>query len=1505
MNKKKIMALLVTSLLVTNLGTNMAMADINDKEYKSQYVQMYQSEPIAEKLISKSEIIATATSAQSGQEAEKVIDGSTTTLWHTPWDGLNISENPQSVTLNLGKVRNVTSIHITPRQSGNNGKIKDYKIYAGDVIIAEGTWKSDSDTKYIILNEPVATDSIRVEAISTIGDTNNKYASIAEIDIYEATEAPLKLVSSENLQINNGVGGDLTDRLENVLRIGEGTAIIRFQATNSGLQSLFSISNNNKANEHFHVYINSGQVGYELRKQSGNVSTGVVNKTLNKGINTIAFKAEKNSGYSIYLNGEKVLENTVATANFLESLDDANTLKLGTTDRSTGSNEYNFTGKIDFFEFYDQPLADRYLKEITGQTSTEELPLPEGAIKTDPIDVFTPGELGSNNFRIPSLFTTKEGTVIAGIDVRVGGGNDSPNNIDIGIKRSTDNGQTWDSGQIVLNYPDSASGIDSSLVQDEETGEIFMLVDAFPQGGGAFQAKRGSGFSDIEVNGETVRAMNLTHTDGSKYYAIPGEIGSEFGLVVDSEGNSTNYKVDAENNLYKDDVKIGNTFAASCELKAYLTSYLALISSKDDGVTWSKPKLISGQFKKEWMSFLGTGPGRGYQIKNGEKAGRLIFPVYSLNRNQKQSSAVIYSDDHGITWKLGESVNDNRIVNGVTIQGETFTGASGEEMTEAQVVEMPNGELKMFMRNPSKANPAVATSKDGGETWENIIEYENDLREPYCQLSVINYEGEIDGKPALIFANPNSSSRAEGTVQIGLINNIGTEENPVWDFEWKYKQLVKPGYYAYSCLSQLDNGNIGLFYEGTANQEMSFIQMNIDYLKADLLADAPTAEIKSITSLDIIESYNPGDVLNLKVTFDQTVSLIGERSLTFIINGKEISGEVSRISGNEYKVTVILPEDIEEGSHKIAVKDNSRLEIINTIGKVMDLSNNIETESVIIVEEEALEEEIKFSLNSVESVKSGKSLDIKLALSDISETEDIFAIDANLNYDATKFELGEESIKAINSEKTYVSYREIEPGNIRVIISSLGSPIVSGEEIININLKAKELLGLSEIKIEGSCADGDGVYKNILGSSISINVEENIVIDTSKLEILISQGELLEEKEYTSESWSKFIETFEMAKSVISKTDASQEEIDLATELLEEAIAGLKRSEQASIFTKHLEIAIEMAEDITEEDMINVVPAVKKEFSEALIEAKDILVQLEVGNDISQELVNSSFERLSKAIHMLEHKGNKTDLLNLVKEINELNARDFTKESWNVLQDVLNSNEVQSVINDENALEADIENVYNSLYDAFSKLEAVSEAVNKDMLNNLIVTVEGLVEDEYILSTWQNLQDVLEVAQKVSTNENASQEEVDGAYKNLLKGYLQLRLKPNKDKLEDLINKAEQLDSSKYTKASWKVVDDAIKAAKAVFENEEATKEQIKEAEKEVETAISNLKDKENSIIGNSSNNNVASNSSTNNSSVGNTNLPKTGGAPAVSVGLFGAIVAFFGGILTKKNKIN
>ena len=1520
MNKKKIIALLLTSLLISSFGTNIVMAETNITSQEE-----YQSEAISEKLVPKAEIKATSTSAQTNEGADKAIDGNTSTLWHTPWGGVNIAENPESITLNLGKVRNVSSIYVTPRQTGTNGIIKNYKIYAGTTVIAEGTWSTDTTTKAVVLNEPVSTDNIKIEAISTLGDASNKYAAIAEIDIYEANEKPLKLASAENLQITSGVGGDLASNLENVLNKEEGTAIIRFQSNNSGIQSLFSISNNTKSNEHFHVYMNGGQVGYELRKQSGNVSTGSISNGLNNGINTIAFKAEKNKGYTMYLNGEKVLNNSLATANFLASLEGANSFKLGATDRPSGSNQYNFTGKVDFFEFYNQPLTDRYLQEITGETAAKVLPLPDGAIKTDPVNVFTPGELGSNNFRIPSLITTNAGTLIAGIDVRVGGGGDSPNNIDSAVKRSVDNGKTWGEGQILLNYPDRASGIDTALVQDDSTDEIFMLVTAFPNGGGFSQAQRGTGYKDILVNGNTVRAMELTHTNGSKYYLLPFEGDSEISKVVDASGNITPYTVDIENNLFKDNVQIGNTFAASSELKAFLTAYLALISSKDDGVTWSKPKIISGQFKEEWMSFLGTGPGSGYQIKNGDKAGRLIFPVYSLNRNQKQSSAVIYSDDHGQTWELSESVNEDRVVNDVTIKAETFTGAAREEMTEAQVVEMPNGELKMFMRNPSTANPAVATSKDGGETWENIIEYETDLREPYCQLSVINYDGLIDGKPAIIFANPDSNTRSNGTVQIGLINNVGTEENPIWDFEWKYKQLVKPGYYAYSSLTQLDNGNIGLFYEGTGSLEMSYMEMNIDYLKADLLADAPNPKVNSITTIDSVESYNPGDTVNLNISFDQTVSLIGDRNLTLLINDKEVPVKISKINGNEYKLTGVLPEDIEEGSYKIAVKSKSGLEVINSTGKLLDLSSNIQTESTIEIKNNVVEE-IKFNLNGAESINLGENLDVKLSLSDISESVQVAAIQAKLTYDPTKFQLEEGSITDIDETKTLTLYDEVTPGNVEIVIATKGVPVASESEIVNIRLKAKNAAETTNIAISGTYSDGSENIKTAIEKSISVSIKEKLVVDKSKLEIVIAQGELLEEKSYTKESWEKFVEVFEAAKLVNNNINATQSEINAMVDSLEKAITSLERVQEVKVYTEALEIAIEMADSITEEELKDVVPVVKKEFSEALIEAKGIMEQIAAGNNVTQEIVNNSFERLAKAMQMLEFKGNKTNLLALVEQIKGLDSKHYTIESWNELQKVLNSTDVQDVIKDENALQADITKAYNLINEAFSKLEV--QVVNKDLLNNLIDTIEGLSESKYTASTWEVLQGVFIISNEVSANKDATQEEVDDAYKNLLKAYLQLRIKASKENLKELINKATEVESSKYTIESISTLTIALKNAKSVFENDDATEDDVKNAEIGLEVAISGLEPKEESEtpgseipgsetpgsetpapeIGLGSPAPVSG--TTGLGTLGTTNivgtesnkaLPNTGGVSSIAVGLFGTILAIVGGVFAKK----
>ncbi|MEG2291707.1 MAG: sialidase domain-containing protein [Clostridium sp.] len=1143
MNRKKIISMIIAATLISNCGGSFVMANTLDENLNN--IASKFAMPIVEERIPQSQMTATATSEHITEKAGMAIDGNVNTMWHTPWN--EVATMPQSFNLSLGEEYDVSTISVTPRQSGANGIISKYEIYSGDVLIASGNWGSDTTTKTVKFEEPVKTDNIEIRAIQASGG----FVSIAEVNVYHKISTANYLVEYNNLRISGGNGGSKSEDISKIKDLQQGTIVARFDSKATGLQSIFSVSNNTKANGHFHLYIADGKVGYEIRYDNGttsnNLSTGSANVELNVGINTIAFRVEKNVGYSIFLNGVKVLNTNVAETKFLSDLFELNAMDIGKVDRIDGSNEYLFTGDVDFIQVYGQALSDNYLQEKTAETVLSNLPLPEGVVKTDPIDVYVPGELGSSNFRIPSMITTKNGTILSAIDVRKGGGHDSPNNIDTGVKRSTDGGSTWDEGQIILDYPDAASGIDASMLQDKESGKIFLLVDAFPQGRGAFQALRGSGFKDIEVDGKVEKGMILQNSSNMEYYAtsiieannVEG-VEKQLEVVVNAAGERTNYRVDSNNNLYTvneslDATKIGNTFGDICELKAFGTSYLALISSDDDGITWSEPEIVSGQFKKEWMSFLGTGPGNGIQINNGDHAGRLIFPVYYLNKNQKQSSAAIYSDDGGATWQLGESVNDGRLLNGNTIHSSEITGASREEMTEAQVVEMPeDGQLKMFMRNPSVGNPAIATSFDGGITWESVVEYETDLKEPYCQLSIINYSQKIDGKDAVIFSNPDSGSRAEGTVQIGLINETGVDNNgnKIYDFEWPYKKLVKPGYFAYSSLAELPNGEIGLFYEGTGSSEMSFIKMNVDYLKADLIGGSPGATVKNVKVVDIAESYNVGDEVKVQVTFDQTVSLMGNKNLTVIIGEKEI--ELSMIEnkdGKEMIFTGIIPEGIENGVYNTSLKSTTGLDITNVNGKVSSIIENIDLEqSIKIGADEAEVLNGKTLINIPENIIVEDKFNVTLGVGNIKEDLEAYSSEFIMTYNAEVFDFNE-----ITSAKEgiYVSGSKIKDGEVRVIAASLGLPIGSVSDIANISLIAKKECVDETLAVTLSqVADGEGVIHELeLGDK---KVTVNAKVQVPDEDIVVSKPQKINVTDKNSNSISI---AWESPKSTIGLTN--------------------------------------------------------------------------------------------------------------------------------------------------------------------------------------------------------------------------------------------------------------------------------------------------------------------------------------------------------------------------------
>ncbi|SET64719.1 beta-galactosidase, partial [Thomasclavelia cocleata] len=90
-------------------------------------------------------------------------------------------------------------------------------------------------------------------------------------------------------------------------------------------------------------------------------------------------------------------------------------------------------------------------------------------------------------------------------------------------------------------------------------------------------------------------------------------------------------------------------------------------------------------------------------------------------------------------------------------------------------------------------------------------------------------------------------------------------------------------------------------------------------------------------------------------------------------------------------------------------------------------------------------------------------------------------------------------------------------------------------------------------------------------------------------------------------------------------------------------------------------------------------------------------------------------------------------------------------------------------------------------------------------------------------------------------NEKATQAEVDEACDALTRAYLNLRLKPNKDLLADLINKANGLNAASYTANTWAVVENEVIKAQAVLEDPEASEAEVKAAEKALTKALEGL----------------------------------------------------------------
>ena len=797
----------------------------------------------------------------------------------------------------------------------NGVEVDQDKLKKNETTESETTTPTNATTptnKPAAENTPAPADKPETDSATTEAsnkDQDKEEEGVIPRDYYARELKNVNtVVEKEDVETNpsNGQRVDMKEELDKLQKLQNATIHMEFKPDASAprFYNLFSVSSDTKVNEYFTMAILDNTAIVEGRDANGNQFYGDY-KTAPLKIkpgqwNSVTFTVERPNAdqpkgqVRVYVNG--VLSRTSPqSGRFIQDMPDVNHVQIGTTKR-TGKNFWGANLKVRNLTVYDRALSPEEVKKRSQLFERGELEkkLPEGAEVTDKLDVFEGGENrkpnkdGIASYRIPALLKTDKGTLIAGADERRLHHSDW-GDIGMVVRRSDDKGKTWGDRIVISNPRDNENAknpewpspvnIDMALVQDPKTKRIFSIYDMFLEGKAVFSLP-GKAPQAYEQIGDKVYQVLYKQGDAGRYTI------RENGEVFDPENRKTEYRVVVDpkkpaysdkGDLYKGEELIGNIYFEYSDKNIFRvsnTNYLWMSYSDDDGKTWSAPKDITYGIRKDWMHFLGTGPGTGIALHSGPHKGRLVIPAYTTNNvsylSGSQSSRVIYSDDHGETWHAGEAVNDNRPVGNQTIHSSTMNNP-GAQNTESTVVQLNNGDLKLFMRGLT-GDLQVATSKDGGATWEKEIKRYPEVKDAYVQMSAIHTMH--DGKEYVLLSNAAGPGRERKN---GLVHLARVEENG--DLTWLKHNPIQSGKFAYNSIQDLGNGEYGLLYEHADNNQneytLSYKKFNWDFLSKDMV---------SPTEAKVTHAVHMGQGI-IAMEFDSEV-LVNQAPTLQLANGK-------------------------------------------------------------------------------------------------------------------------------------------------------------------------------------------------------------------------------------------------------------------------------------------------------------------------------------------------------------------------------------------------------------------------------------------------------------------------------------------------------------------------------------------------------------------------------------------------------------------------------------------
>ena len=273
----------------------------------------------------------------------------------------------------------------------------------------------------------------------------------------------------------------------------------------------------------------------------------------------------------------------------------------------------------------------------------------------------------------------------------------------------------------------------------------------------------------------------------------------------------------------------------------------------------------------------------------------------------------------------------------------------GAQNTESTVVQLNNGDLKLFMRGLT-GDLQVATSKDGGATWEKDVKRYADVKDVYVQMSAIHTVQ--NGKEYIILSNAGGPGRYNGLVHLAQVEANG-------DLTWLKHNPIQSGKFAYNSLQDLGNGEFGLLYEHADNNQneytLSYKKFNWDFLSKDMVSPTEARVThavhmgQGIIAMEFDSEVLVNQVPTLQLANGKTATFMTQydtKTLLFTVDPEDIGQKVIGLAEGAIESMHNLPVSV-VGS-KISHGINGSKAAIN---EVPEFTGGVSGEEAVVTEE--------------------------------------------------------------------------------------------------------------------------------------------------------------------------------------------------------------------------------------------------------------------------------------------------------------------------------------------------------------------------------------------------------------------------------------------------------------------------------------------------------------------------------------------------------------------------